>query len=120
MSDHQRALVRDGVDVYKSIRGDLARALPFWPLGLPGWTDEWLALGLRTPEDATAYLSVWRRGGPAELHIPVRHLAGRALRADVLHPSSADAGRAVWDGEGLTVSVPRTPGVLLIRLGRET
>ncbi|CAL9671064.1 hypothetical protein SUDANB1_07477 [Streptomyces sp. enrichment culture] len=119
MSDHQRALVRDAVDVYKSIRGDLARALPFWPLGLPGWTDEWLALGLRAPGDGTAYLSVWRRGGPARLRIPVRHLAGREVRVDVLHPSSADAGGAVWDGEGLTVSVPRTPGVLLIRLGQE-
>ncbi|MFF8870507.1 glycoside hydrolase family 36 protein [Streptomyces massasporeus] len=119
MSDHQRALVRDAVDVYKSMRGDLARALPFWPLGLPGWTDEWLALGLRTPGDATTYLSVWRRGGPAELRIPVRHLAGREVRTDVLHPSSADAGGALWDGEGLTVSVPRTPGALLIRLGQE-
>jgi alpha-galactosidase len=119
MSDHQRALVRDAVDVYKSIRGDLARALPFWPLGLPGWTDEWLALGLRAPGDGTAYLSVWRRGGAARLRIPVRHLAGRDVRVDVLHPSSADAGGAVWDGEGLTVSVPRTPGVLLIRLGQE-
>ncbi|MFG3719300.1 glycoside hydrolase family 36 protein [Streptomyces massasporeus] len=119
MSDHQRALVRDAVDVYKSMRGDLARALPFWPLGLPGWTDEWLALGLRTPGDATTYLSVWRRGGPSELRIPVRHLAGREVRTDVLHPSSADAGGALWDGEGLTVSVPRTPGALLIRLGQE-
>ncbi|MFF5310968.1 glycoside hydrolase family 36 protein [Streptomyces massasporeus] len=118
MSDHQRALVREAVDVYTSIRGDLARALPFWPLGLPGWTDDWLALGLRTPGDATAYLSVWRRGGPARLRIPVRYLAGRDVRADVLHPSSADAGGAVWDGEELTVSVPRTPGVLLIRLGQ--
>ncbi|MFD5234510.1 alpha-galactosidase [Streptomyces qaidamensis] len=119
MSDQQRALVRDAVDVYKSIRGDLARALPFWPLGLPGWTDEWLALGLRVPGDGTAYLSVWRRGGPDELHIPVRHLAGRDVRVDVLHPSSADADGAAWGGEGLTVSVPRTPGVLLIRLGQE-
>ncbi|MEU6470993.1 alpha-galactosidase [Streptomyces massasporeus] len=119
MSDHQRALVRDAVDVYTSIRGDLARALPFWPLGLPGWTDDWLALGLRTPGDASAYLSVWRRGGPARLRVPVRHLAGRDVRVDVLHPSSADAGRAVWDEEGLTVSVPRTPGVLLIRLGQQ-
>ncbi|WP_086561032.1 alpha-galactosidase [Streptomyces africanus] len=119
MSDHQLALVRDAVTVYKSIRGDLARALPFWPLGLPGWTDEWLALGLKVPGDRTAYLSVWRRGGPAELRVPVGHLAGRTVRADVLHPSSAEAGRAVWDGDGLTVSVPRTPGALLIRLTQD-
>ncbi|WP_306970921.1 glycoside hydrolase family 36 protein [Streptomyces afghaniensis] len=121
MSDHQLALVRDAVAVYKSIRGDLARALPFWPLGLPGWTDEWLALGLNVPGDRTAYLSVWRRGGPAELRVPVRHPAGRSVRAEILHPSSAEAGRAVWDRDGdcLTVSVPRTPGALLIRLTQD-
>ncbi|MFB7928079.1 alpha-galactosidase [Streptomyces sp. NPDC056039] len=119
MSEHQLALVRDAVTVYKSIRGDLARALPFWPLGLPGWTDEWLALGLRVPGDRTAYLSVWRRGGPAELRVPLRHLAGRAVRAEVLHPTMAGAGRAVWEGDGLSVTVPRTPGALLIRLTQD-
>ncbi len=119
MSEHQLALVRDAVAVYKSIRADLARALPFWPLGLPGWTDEWLALGLRVPGERTAYLSVWRRGGPAELRVPLRHLAGRTVHADVLHPSSPEAGRAAWDGDGLTVSLPRTPGALLIRLTQE-
>ncbi|MEU9632188.1 hypothetical protein AB0D89_36140 [Streptomyces luteogriseus] len=119
MPDRRRALVRDAVDIYKSIRGDLAGALSFRPLGLPGWTDEWLAPGLRTPGDATAYLSVWRRGGPARLRIPLRHPAGGALRVDVPHPSAPDAGGAVWDGEGPTVFQPRTPGVLLIRLGQE-
>lgn len=63
MSEHQLALVRDAVTVYKTLRGDLTEAVPFWPLGLPGWTDEWLALGMRVPDSRTSYLSVWRRGG---------------------------------------------------------
>ncbi|MFD3307397.1 glycoside hydrolase family 36 protein [Streptomyces sp. NPDC058694] len=124
MSEHQLGLVRDAVAVYKSIRGDLAEAMPFWPLGLPGWTDEWLALGMRVPGDSTSYVSVWRRGGEGELRLPVRHLAGREVRTEILHPSAPAAGSAVWegvgdgagDGRGLRVSLPRTPGVLLIRL----
>ncbi|MFC8667559.1 glycoside hydrolase family 36 protein [Streptomyces sp. NPDC057199] len=122
MSEHQLGLVRDAVAVYKSIRGDLAEAVPFWPLGLPGWTDEWLALGMRVPGDSTSYVSVWRRGGESELHLPVRHLAGRKVRTEILHPSAPTAGSAVWEGDGdgtgdgLRVSLPRTPGVLLIRL----
>ncbi|MEV2191807.1 glycoside hydrolase family 36 protein [Streptomyces phaeochromogenes] len=122
MSERQLGLVRDAVTVYKSIRGDLAEAVPFWPLGLPGWTDEWLALGMRVPGDNTSYLSVWRRGGDTELHLPVGHLAGRAVGAEILHPSAPTAGSAVWEGDGdgagdgLRVSLPRTPGVLLIRL----
>lgn len=116
MSEHQLGLVRDAVAVYKTVRGDLAEAVPFWPLGLPGWTDEWLALGMRAPGDRTSYLSVWRRGGESELRLPVGRLAGREVRAEILHPSAPAAGSAVWDGEGLRVSLPRTPAVLLIRL----
>ncbi|MEU5339439.1 glycoside hydrolase family 36 protein [Streptomyces sp. NPDC020766] len=117
MSERQLALVRDAVTTYKSIRGELAEAVPFWPLGLPGWTDEWLALGMRVPGDSTSYLSVWRRGGEPELQLPVGHLAGRRVHTEILHPShSRTAGTALWDGDGLRVSLPRTPAVLLIRL----
>ncbi|UUU36953.1 alpha-galactosidase [Streptomyces sp. CA-210063] len=120
MTEGQLRLVRDAVDTYKSIRGDLACAVPFWPLGMPGWTDEWPALGLRVP-GGPSYLSVWRRGGDSEVRLPVAHLAdhGGPVRAEILHPSAARAeSAAVWDpdtGE-LRVSLPRTPGVLLIRL----
>ncbi|QYX77220.1 glycoside hydrolase family 36 protein [Streptomyces akebiae] len=125
MTEHQLTLVREAVDTYKSIRGDLAGAVPFWPLGLPGWTDEWLALGLRAPDGhGPTYLSVWRRGGAAEVRLPVRHLAGTDLpvRMEILHPSAARADSPTsWDprtGE-LRVAVPRTPGVSLIRLTPE-
>ncbi|KUL21216.1 alpha-galactosidase [Streptomyces regalis] len=116
MSQRQLALVRDAVSTYKTIRPDLARAVPFWPLGLPGWTDEWLALGMRSPDDRTSYITVWRRGGEPELSLPLRHLADGEVRVEILHPSSAPTGSAVWDGAGLRVALPRTPGVLLVRL----
>jgi alpha-galactosidase len=41
-----RALVHEAVAVYKAIRADLPRAVPSWPLGLPGWEDPWIALAL--------------------------------------------------------------------------
>ncbi|GHG99985.1 alpha-galactosidase [Streptomyces lanatus] len=117
MTRPQLALVRAALTTYKSIRRDLARALPFWPLGLPGWTDEWLALGMRSPDDRTTYVSLWRRGGAPELELTLDHLAGRDARVEILHPSSAPAGSAVRDDGGrLRVTLPRTPGVLLLRL----
>ncbi|ULR56206.1 alpha-galactosidase [Streptomyces deccanensis] len=125
MTERQLALVREAVGTYKSIRGDLARAVPFWPLGLPGWTDAWSALGLRVPEGhGPTYLSVWRRGGEPEVRLSVGHLAASdaPVRTEILHPSTARADSAAsWDpttGE-LRVWVPRTPGVLLIRLTPE-
>src|SRR5262249_31096982 len=47
LTDVQLALVSDALDTYKSIRAVTPRATPFWPLGLPGWSDPWTALGLR-------------------------------------------------------------------------
>jgi alpha-galactosidase len=115
MSPHQLALVRDAVAVYKTIRTDLVGAVPFWPLGLPGWTDEWLAMGLHAPDSPMAYLSVWRRGGKADLRLSIRRLAGSEVTAEILHPLRT-SGSAAWDGDGLKVSLPDVPGVLLIRL----
>ncbi|MBA4865830.1 alpha-galactosidase [Streptomyces sp. PSKA54] len=115
MSPDQLALVRQALDTYKSLRRELPRAVPFWPLGLPGWDDEWVALGLRG-DDAT-YVSVWRRGGATGRTLRVPHLADRAVHAEILHTSSPPA-TATWhaDRSELAVELPRDPACLLILL----
>jgi alpha-galactosidase len=118
MNDAQRRLVADAVAVYKQIRADLPGAVPFWPLGLPGWYDSWLALGMRAP-DAT-YLIVWHRdGGPAEITLPVAHLRGKAATAEVLYPRDGQHPVS-WDPDrgGLTAALPDTPAACLVRLDR--
>jgi len=137
MSEEQSALVRAGIDLYKRIRPEIGQALPFWPLGLPSWTDSWLAHGLRG-ESAT-YLAFWRRGpvddsqqgtsglsAPREtssadsahrtVHVP--HLRGSHLRPAVLYPTDAGA-TASWDPAAgtLAVTLPRPGTAVLVRLG---
>lgn len=55
-------LVKEALDYYKTIRGDIKRALPFWPLGTSHFADTWVSLGLKTAHKA--YITVWRRGAP--------------------------------------------------------
>ena len=124
MSDAQLALVTEAVGAYKSVRAELPGTLPFWPLGLPDWEGDWIALGLRG--DTASLLTVWHRpepyGGPAVAAEPRRtlslpHLRGKDARAEVLYPASAGGGHS-WDaarGE-LTVEVPRAPGAAVIRI----
>jgi len=126
MSRAQRGLVAEAVRVHKELRGRLASALPFWPLGLPRWTDPWIALGLRTPE--ASYLTVWHRGpfdggtGTVDqpgITLPIAQLRGHPVTAaDVLYPRSAGAA-ATWDAaaSALSVELPRFPSACLIRLG---
>ncbi|SDT06192.1 glycoside hydrolase family 36 protein [Actinoplanes derwentensis] len=61
LTAEQRAVVRDGLAVYRGIRAAVARSVPVWPLGLPGWRDPWIAVGARDGDDL--YLAVWRRDG---------------------------------------------------------
>ncbi len=133
MSAAQLRLVTDAINSYKQIRTDLATAVPFWPLGLPRWTDEWVALGLRAP--AAAYLGVWHRPGSghgegstgtvapapgrpeAELELPLADIPGPFAGAEVMYPRSGGA-RTEWDAgrRALTVGLPPAPSACLVRL----
>ncbi|KAK1462059.1 alpha-galactosidase [Colletotrichum melonis] len=89
LSDNRLAIVKEGLEVYKSMRGDLRHAHPTSPLGLPKWHDDWVALALTSADSKTTYLAVWRRDGPTEMTISL----GKGLRTDkdsrvsVLHPT---------------------------------
>ena len=55
-TDAQLALVTEAVAVHKELRRTIAAATPFWPLGLSGWEDAWVALGLEHVDDLWADL----------------------------------------------------------------
>ncbi|KAF1845870.1 glycoside hydrolase family 36 protein [Cucurbitaria berberidis CBS 394.84] len=108
LSDHQFALISEGMQVYKNIRQDLRTGLPFWPLGLPGWQDHWLSVGLICQKKT--YLSVWRRGGETNCDLRIPHFAGQSkVKATLLYPS-AFAAEAQWDAStgALRVTLPET------------
>lgn len=109
LSDAQLGVVRTAMDVYKTYRHLIAGSEPVWPLGLPGWTDDWIAQGLRTDEGT--YLAVWRRGGNASVTI---ELPG-STTAEVLFPLDVETGLE-WDGSRLTVALPTDGGARLLRL----
>ena len=124
MSQRQRSLVAEAVQVYKDIRADLARSVPFWPLGLPQWSGSRVALGMRG--SGATYLAVWRRGpldgsppdgDGAMITLPVKHLHGTPAVAEVLYPRHTPA-EVRWQeaGGALTVVLPRVPSACLIAL----
>jgi alpha-galactosidase len=124
MTPAQRALVAEGVQAFKRLRSDVAVSVPFWPLGLPRWTDEWIALGLRTP--SVSYLTVWRRPpiGPADasrpdgtVALPIPRLRGQSAQVSVRYPAASPT-TVTWDQESgvLSVSLPDTPSACVISL----
>ena len=105
MSPEQLSLVRAGTEFFKEIRGDIAQAVPGWPLGLPEWDADSVALTLTAPQ--RTLVCVWHRGGDDD-EIALRLDPGvRAERLVERYPRRLTPW-TVTDGE---------PGVLILRPG---
>lgn len=103
ISEEEKDLVKEGLDCYKSIRGDINKALPFWPLGLSAFDDEWTALGLGTEEKL--YLSVWRRSGNTPcISIPIPQGKGKEAEVICRYPSF-NTSTYEWNQVAGTLSV---------------
>ncbi|MGW1342933.1 alpha-galactosidase [Kribbella sp. NPDC002412] len=97
MTQAELDLVRSALAAHRTVLPHLPRLVPFWPLGLPGWTDEWVALGLQGP--ATSYLTVWHRSAErsqVDLRLP---------RCEVrsLFPARPDGWTYEWNDDTLTI-----------------
>lgn len=108
------ALVREAVDVARGLRA--SRRFPRWPLGLPGWADEVIALGLEGGDGLL--LAVWQRGEGRDVVVPLPHLAGRAVAVETVFPARLPEWAAGWDaGDGtLRLAPPAGPAARLIRV----
>ncbi|MGW5650523.1 glycoside hydrolase family 36 protein [Streptomyces humi] len=113
LSSDQLALVREAISVYKTYRHLLPTTRPYWPLGLPGWRDGWLALALDAP-DGTTLLALWRRAGaPETVTIPLPE----SRRPRVLF-EAGEPSQLRWDecGRGLRAGLPAEDSAVLIAL----
>ena len=116
LSDDQLAIVSEAVAAYKGHRGLLPAGRPRWPLGLPGWTDPWVAVGVEAGD--ASLVTVWRRHSPSSsCELPLPWLRGRAGQVSCVFPRwGGDAAR--WDSETgiLRVDLPQAYSARVLRL----
>lgn len=105
----QRDLVREAVTVHKDLRADLASSVPFWPLGLPGWDDEVVCLGLRMPQQTLLFL--WDRAAhPQQIAVPgIRSI-------EQVFPASAPVWPAEQVAEGIRIATGDGVGARVLRV----
>jgi alpha-galactosidase len=104
MDDTQLALVREAVEAARALRPTLTRATPSWPLGLPGWTDRWIALALHSRDQVV--ISVWDRGeGLDEISLHLPALAGSDITVATVFPRSLPAWETRWNADTGTLTV---------------
>lgn len=97
LSDVRKALVKEGIDYYKSIRAHIKKALPVWPLGYADNLDQWLAFALKT--ESKAYMAVWRRGGEDEIEVPLKQIwkGQRPGRVSMAYPKESMEKNCSWE-----------------------
>ena len=82
LSDSRRKLVMEGLDIHRSICDELKTGLPFWPLGIGTFQDEFLCVGIDCEKNS--YLAVWHTNdNEGVIQIP---LHGRKFK-NVLYPN---------------------------------
>src|SRR5207253_1841315 len=111
LTGNQRNLVAQAVAAHKRLLGRMANCAPFWPLGLPAWKDEWVALGLRDETPGAAcelHVTIWRRGDRpdrASLKLPELPSGRRWDVPRSVFPEKSPLSLALsQDGEALEVA----------------
>ena len=111
-NEETRALVREGVEVYKATRGDIDSAIPFYPLGnIPSYDDKWLCTAYKC-KDCTR-LIVWRlESDEGSLKIPTDFAFENAK---ILYPSNIKCDIVKGDGN-ITVTLPEKNTAVFVEL----
>ncbi|WEV46069.1 alpha-galactosidase [Bifidobacterium sp. ESL0690] len=90
-SERQKAMVEDAVKVYSTeVRPRIVSSVPFWPLGLPGWKDDVVSLGLA--QGQTLLIDLWDRrsaSGNAKLSLPAAE--GHDIDVQIIFPTLLDS-----------------------------
>lgn len=121
LDERRFRLIQEGIACYKSIRQDIKRAVPFWPLGLSSYSEPWVVSGLIVPEDKKEkcrYLAVWRRNSEESFcRIPIRELAGQQAELKCIYPKDERCSYE-WNPEKgeITAELPRKMTARVFRL----
>ncbi|HEY6676164.1 MAG TPA: glycoside hydrolase family 36 protein [Terrimicrobium sp.] len=97
-------LVKEGIAVYKRIRPDISRGIPFWPLGLPRFGDGWAAFGLDC--GANGYLAVWRFEGERRSAGILLPTGTKKQTFKCIYPEARSPNYA-WSNDKLVITLPR-------------
>ena len=114
ISKDRLALVKEGIDVYKSIRDDIKIGYPVFPLGLTNLGDPYSAFGIDAGDKL--YLAVWRvNSDESEKFIPLR-LKDRVIdKAETIYPSYREGTIEIADG-GVKTTIDKNVSTALYKI----
>jgi alpha-galactosidase len=108
MSERELSAVREAVAAQRTVLETIETSHAVWPLGLPGWEDGWVALGLKPDAGSRPgmHLTLWRRPGSDDrvvLSLPVYR--DRELEVDAFFPRQQHGWSWTWDAAAAELTV---------------
>ena len=99
-NDYQVKLVREAIDCYKSIRSDIPKSVPFYPLGIPKYGDGMICEAYKTENKIR--MAVWRmETDTEEIDIPFSDIIRNAR---IIYPRDPKGAVSVTD-KGVNVHI---------------
>jgi len=99
--------IKEGIKYHKKICNELKDGVPFWPIGLASFSDEYLCTGIDCGNKL--YIAVWRiEGSSASVSLPVIQAAGKNAKVSCSYPADSTACFN-WDSTNNTLEVKLEP-----------
>ena len=117
LSSASLQLVKQGIALYKQIRADIPKGLPFWPLGLPRFGDGWAAFGLDCGR--SGYLAIWRLGDQSRSAIISLPSGTKRETFACIYPQSRPF-KVSWQRGNAQIMLPKKYTARLFRFEKRT
>lgn len=111
LSKNSMTLLKEGISLYKELRGQIRYAVPVFPQGFNEITDDILLYGLRT--ENTMYLSVFmvnKDEGEIDLNF-----AGKVKNVEVIYPRAVNCDYEL-SGDHIYIKMPQKAAARLLKL----
>lgn len=108
------AYVTEGIACYKTIREDIKKGIPYWPVGLATMSDEYVAYSLL--HEDRQYLAVWRTRGEGEngFCVFLDGPAGRVREVSCIYPKKPETVFDVQEQKLYVYLEPKSARLFLI------
>ncbi len=103
-TEEQLSVIKKGIEYYKSIREEIPYLIPFFPLGITGYTDKILCAGYMGKENI--YITLVNLEENGNIEIPVKGVKNAVV-------SFGEGNVINTDSEKITLSIPEKSGAVI-------
>ncbi len=98
-------LIKEGAEVHKSIRKDLVGSMPYFPLGINRFADDWAVAARLSGDGKKLFITAGRLSGDTQINIPLSEIKGKKKNAKIVYPKSYGNPEICLENDILTVTL---------------